>query len=546
MPINTIHYLGQPAQSPGEGVNTLTPMQVAQASQMIQQQVHRQRADGMPAIPAAHPGADSYSSALLASALSGKPVSSTLEGVGRVAQLAAGYGGIISTDAENARRQTMTANEVSDAGEGVGSAAATAGGAVPVSPTGNAHKDRMLYAMMMSGDPALKHAAVQERMRRNHQSEEDARTKTKEAERLARYNKLAPMIQASKTREEFEAAVMQSGDPELIEKVLGAKAANLYKEKSTAEQERDRAIASGIDAGLYDKRKAGLIYEQKDADGNITLIDGTTGKAIGGVDGNAVAGGAATAEGGAKMPKTALTAVAKELPSALETRQRIGELKTFVRPEMFSYGSRGQAWLGAEVEKITGSEPGASTKKIIADQAEVNTRVNAIFNAMRKEITGAAAAQAELTQLQQDLINPKDSYTQFATKLAKLDEFNARNIAIKQYILNTGRTPTDEQLNQLWAATKGKTPEQLNAWAPAPKTESPAEGAMPSASAPPPSGPKPAHIDALIQGIKSGDQSVMREFDEAYGAGAAAKAIAAVQGTPRQGPPSDVQVPFGQ
>jgi hypothetical protein len=69
--------------------------------------------DGMPNMPATAEGRDAYNAWLLQSGQSKAPIGSTLEGIGRLAQLGSGYYGMHQTDKDAATRQASLAGVVS-------------------------------------------------------------------------------------------------------------------------------------------------------------------------------------------------------------------------------------------------------------------------------------------------------------------------------------------------------------------------------------------------------------------------------------------------
>ena len=174
MPIKTVFRVGE---QPTDIVNpgAMSPQQIENLQRAPIQMQQVQQLDQTPDIPTARPGADNYNAALLANALRGGPVGSNLEGIGRMAQLISGGIGMHNADEAAAKRQGALASEIS----GVGQAAAGAPAAQ------QQHADRLLYAMAMSGDPTLVHAAFSDRMQARAHDDEERRSKASAADKEA-------------------------------------------------------------------------------------------------------------------------------------------------------------------------------------------------------------------------------------------------------------------------------------------------------------------------------------------------------------------------
>jgi hypothetical protein len=129
----------------------------------------------------------------------------------------------------------------------------------------------------------------------------------------------------------------------------------------------------------------------------------------------------------------------------IQTQQveRIGELYS---PEMLTYpGKARNAW-AVTADKF--GMAGPKDKAVIDKQTRFVQNVEQVFNLYRKDITGAAAALAELDRLKRAVINTDQSPAQFEASLGEFARTLQRGLDIKKKLLNEGIPMGTTQFSQ--------------------------------------------------------------------------------------------------
>lgn len=107
--------------------------------------------------------------------------------------------------------------------------------------------------------------------------------------------------------------------------------------------------------------------------------------------------------------------------------------------------------VNAVARAVTGKTP-EERKDYIKKVDAVNTSITQLFNAYRKDITGAAASEQELKRLEEAYLNKDMSASQFVSRMKTIRDAGLRELGIKQKALSQGvevsSKPTESQYSQ--------------------------------------------------------------------------------------------------
>jgi len=106
-------------------------------------------------------------------------------------------------------------------------------------------------------------------------------------------------------------------------------------------------------------------------------------------------------------------------------------------PWMLTYAGQAEDFLVRHAEKL-GVEPTDLQREAVFKRTQFVTGVEQLFNAYRKEITGAAAAVQELDRLKKSFINMDMSPTQFEAAFAQYSGELKRSMRIRRRLLREG------------------------------------------------------------------------------------------------------------
>ena len=130
--------------------------------------------------------------------------------------------------------------------------------------------------------------------------------------------------------------------------------------------------------------------------------------------------------------------------------QKVGELAGLDEngrmkdPSMLTYKGQAEDFITRQAEKL-GIEPSELQRQATFKRTQFITGVEQLFNAYRKEITGAAAAVQELDRLKKSFINMDMSPTQFEAAYAQYTEELQRSMRVRRKLLREGFDLRDEQ-----------------------------------------------------------------------------------------------------
>tara|TARA_B100002003_G_scaffold241756_1_gene263859 strand:- start:327 stop:1568 length:1242 start_codon:yes stop_codon:yes gene_type:complete len=122
--------------------------------------------------------------------------------------------------------------------------------------------------------------------------------------------------------------------------------------------------------------------------------------------------------------------------------QRAAALTKTYDPEFLTYRNQGEAWLTKQAEKL-GVSVDDARKQMLKDRTKFIQGVEGMFNAYRKEITGAAAAVQELERLKKAFINMDMSPSEFEAGLEFFLDESRRALRLKRKLLREGVSGAD-------------------------------------------------------------------------------------------------------
>lgn len=147
---------------------------------------------------------------------------------------------------------------------------------------------------------------------------------------------------------------------------------------------------------------------------------------------------------------------------------QLGELDTIINSYAdSSLTLKGKFNLGASVVKDRFGKASPQERAEITRDTIFKQSVQSVFNEYRREITGAAAAVQELEQLEQSILNTKQSPTQFKAAFNNYRDKILRMMRIKRSILRGG-VPIDgiseqefgQRFDRLWVSGQDDDPDQ--------------------------------------------------------------------------------------
>ena len=143
--------------------------------------------------------------------------------------------------------------------------------------------------------------------------------------------------------------------------------------------------------------------------------------------------------GGASVGKKTQGTLEGGIASDMSSLQQLGTIENMANDnqDLFTYKSQ----MGVEKDIIAeklGMERTPEQKERLKKQQDLFMLTSQAFNTYRKEITGAAASEQELKRLEEDFVNKKMSYTQFAQSVQTLKTKMERGLVLKQNLLKKG------------------------------------------------------------------------------------------------------------
>jgi hypothetical protein len=109
-----------------------------------------------------------------------------------------------------------------------------------------------------------------------------------------------------------------------------------------------------------------------------------------------------------------------------------------------TYGGKVKNFVDRQTDKIDPTSLSRDDRAALGKQTRFKQQVNRGFNAYRKEITGAAAALAELEQLKQAMLNTDLGPTEFKAAFDSYQSELKRSLRLKRKMLREGINVADE------------------------------------------------------------------------------------------------------
>ena len=109
-------------------------------------------------------------------------------------------------------------------------------------------------------------------------------------------------------------------------------------------------------------------------------------------------------------------------------------------PDFLTYKGQGEQFFSRQSEKL-GVELPEVRKEFLKNRTQFVTKTERLFNAYRKEITGAAAAVQELDRLKKSFLNTDQSPSEFEATLSSYQDELKRTLRLRNKILREGFDP---------------------------------------------------------------------------------------------------------
>ena len=204
------------------------------------------------------------------------------------------------------------------------------------------------------------------------------------------------------------------------------------KAKSPADYERKvrEAEAAATALGYTGEERKQFMERQLAKSGgvSVTTPDGTT----------VTMGGQTAPVGKAAKNETEKSVIADE-----EILQKAETLGNVYDPEFLTWQGQADGWWSRNKEKA-GIDLSEAQKQRLKKKTKFRQAVNGLFNAYRKEITGAAAAMSELESLKKAMLNEDMSPSEFEAAYELFVDEGQRAIRLKRKFLREGIEIGDE------------------------------------------------------------------------------------------------------
>lgn len=151
----------------------------------------------------------------------------------------------------------------------------------------------------------------------------------------------------------------------------------------------------------------------------------------------AMGGGMGQLPNGNMAPdKTVARETQKDVINAVGTLDRLDEIANNYKRDYLTTQGRVSGWVGTQADRL--GMASKDQKQFIQGRRRFTQMVDQEFNAYRKDITGAAAAMAELESLKKAMINTDLSPSEFEAAYTTYRESVGRMLRLKQRILREG------------------------------------------------------------------------------------------------------------
>lgn len=198
------------------------------------------------------------------------------------------------------------------------------------------------------------------------------------------------------------------------------------KVASKSDKMRDYMMKRGIDL-KYEVDKARMTAPYK-AKGTQLRVDPKTGEIT------FTQGGRGVVDDKAALQRPVATEMQKDVIGGMETLESLAAIEKDFNPKNLTTMGRLYNTINEASDKLGVSiDP-----KTLRNNVRFRNNVDQFFNAYRKEITGAAAAEKELEQLKKSLLNTDQGPEAFKASLGQIKEKTQRALRLKRRLLREG------------------------------------------------------------------------------------------------------------
>lgn len=149
----------------------------------------------------------------------------------------------------------------------------------------------------------------------------------------------------------------------------------------------------------------------------------------------------------------------EKVTGAIDNLSRLKDIRSTFDPQFLTYVGKGRQAL-LKTKERAGVSLDPTEKQYLGQYRQFSEGVEQFFNQYKKDITGAAAAVAEISALKDSIINTDLSPTEFTSSYDRLVNEATRTINIQNSLLEKGLSPSSKdfqnQADQLFLSGRGK------------------------------------------------------------------------------------------
>lgn len=149
----------------------------------------------------------------------------------------------------------------------------------------------------------------------------------------------------------------------------------------------------------------------------------------------------------------------EKVTSAIDNLSRLKDIRSTFDPQFLTYVGKGRQAL-LKTKERAGVSLDPTEKQYLGQYRQFSEGVEQFFNQYKKDITGAAAAVAEISALKDSIINTDLSPTEFTSSYDRMVNEATRTINIQNSLLEKGLSPSSKdfqnQADQLFLSGRGK------------------------------------------------------------------------------------------
>ncbi len=172
-----------------------------------------------------------------------------------------------------------------------------------------------------------------------------------------------------------------------------------------------------------------------------------------------VVGSDGTVTVGAPLSSGNIGKAQEKVTGAIDNLSRLKDIRSTFDPQFLTYVGKGRQAL-LKTKERAGVSLDPTEKQYLGQYRQFSEGVEQFFNQYKKDITGAAAAVAEISALKESIINTDLSPTEFTSSYDRLVNEATRTINIQNSLLDKGLSPSSKdfqnQADQLFLSGRGK------------------------------------------------------------------------------------------